>query len=557
VVQKVIEDYASTGDAGRDQDGDGNGQALDDVILHWLGRVVGQEILVYQDGALVATSKRELFASGLLTPRLPGEVAEALTQRRMPYVVRTLPLGRARIPVVYTGIRVPEARGPMVVAVPLVLQEQEAARAVEQIVEMLLLATVALGTLLAAAASPLARNVAEPVRQLVDATGRIAAGDYRARLQTRSQDELAELVDGFNAMASALAGQRADLERRRDYMEALLRHATTGVLSTDAHGRLVTQNPAASSLLQGEEGSPRVGEGLLEAVGRESELAPLAQALARPAAAGEAVDVDLVRRGRARRLRVVRVDLPDPAGGPAGTLVLLEDVTDLMRSNQLAAWAEMARAIAHEIKNPLTPIQLSTEHLERLLRDRAVLPSPEIESCLITVIKQVRALREIASEFSAYAKLPDLALRPTDPGQFLRDVVAPYRAAHPPGIHIEEDYVPTGRMAADPKVLARAVVNLIENALQAMPQGGRLRIGVRGENGEVVMSVADTGPGLDPKVRARLFTPYFSTKSSGTGLGLAIVRRAVEAHGGRVEVASVPGRGTTFTIHLPALYMPS
>jgi two-component system nitrogen regulation sensor histidine kinase NtrY len=224
-----------------------------------------------------------------------------------------------------------------------------------------------------------------------------------------------------------------------------------------------------------------------------------------------------------------------------------------MRSNQLEAWAEMARAIAHEIKNPLTPIQLSTEHLERLLRDRNVLPAPEIESCLTTVFKQVRALREIASEFSAYAKLPDLQPRPLDPAEFLREVVAPYRAAHPPGIAIEEDYAPVPKAAVDPKVLGRAVVNLIENALQAMPEGGRLRLTLRGGDGEVTMAVSDSGPGLDPRVRARLFTPYFSTKSSGTGLGLAIVRRAVEAHGGRIEVTSAGGSGTTFTLHLPAL----
>ncbi|HEX5044865.1 MAG TPA: ATP-binding protein [Candidatus Polarisedimenticolaceae bacterium] len=551
VVRKVIEDYASSAER-REEDTTG-GPVLDDVILHWLGRMVGQEILVYRDGTLLATSKRELFSSGLLTPRLPGEVADALTRRHVPYLVRTLALGQAPIPVVYTSVRFPEGGGRTIVAVPLVLQEQEAARAVEQVVEMLLLATVALGTLLAAAVSPLARNVARPVRLLVDATARIAAGDYGARLSTGSRDELAGLVNGFNAMAAALAAQRGDLERRRDYMEALLRHATTGVLSTDARGRLVTVNPAARSLLDGSQGPPRTGDILADAVAGDPELAPLAPALRRRAGTGDPEDVDLLRGGRAQRVRVVQVDLPDPDGGPPGALLLLEDVTDLMRSNQLAAWAEMARAIAHEIKNPLTPIQLSTEHLERVLRDRRLLPSPEIESCLQTVFKQVRALREIASEFSAYAKLPDLAPRPTDPGEFLREVVAPYRAAHPPGVAIEEDYAAAGTAAVDARVLARAVVNLIENALQAMPQGGRLRLAVRRRDGEVLLSVSDTGPGLDPRVRARLFTPYFSTKSSGTGLGLAIVRRAVEAHGGHVEVSSAPGSGTTFTIHLPAV----
>ena len=143
-----------------------------------------------------------------------------------------------------------------------------------------------------------------------------------------------------------------------------------------------------------------------------------------------------------------------------------------MRSNQLAAWAEMARAIAHEIKNPLTPIQLSAEHLRRLLRDRGVLPSPQIEACLETIVKQVRALHEIAGEFSAYAKLPLLAPEPTDPAEFMRAVVAPYRSRTPPGIVIEERYAAVPPIAADrPRVLARAIVNLIENALQAMPAG--------------------------------------------------------------------------------------
>jgi two-component system nitrogen regulation sensor histidine kinase NtrY len=403
------------------------------------------------------------------------------------------------------------------------------------------------------ATSVVAETVARPVRELVDATGRIAAGDYSARLATTSRDEVARLVQEFNSMAEALAAQRADLERRRDYMQAVLTHATTGVLSTNATGTIVTINPAAQKLLAVDAPAPAIGDDLFAAVAHNPKLAPLARLLLDHAPRAEPRDVDLEIAGQAVRLRCVRVDLPTPYGDAPGTLVLLDDVTDLMRSNQLAAWAEMARAIAHEIKNPLTPIQLSAEHLRRLLEDRHVLPSRELEACIENVLKQVQALRQIASEFSTYSKLPSLAPEPTDPAQLMREVVSPYRAAPPRGIVVSERYGDVPAIQADRRVLGRAIVNLIENALQAMTAGGTLTVGTFGEEsgGVVVLFVGDTGPGLAPDVRARLFEPYFSTKSSGTGLGLAIVRRTVEAHGGRIDVESSQARGTVFRIRIP------
>jgi signal transduction histidine kinase len=184
-----------------------------------------------------------------------------------------------------------------------------------------------------------------------------------------------------------------------------------------------------------------------------------------------------------------------------------------------------------------------------------MLPDETVEACLDTVMKQVRTLHQIAGEFSAYAKLPALALEPTDPAAFMRTTVGPYQAARPPHLIIEERFEPTGRVAIDARVLSRAVVNLVENALHAMPEGGKLTLGVRPDedNRQVVLSVEDSGTGLDPEVRRHLFDPYFSTKSSGTGLGLAIARRAVEAHHGTIDVQSEPGRGTVFHIRLPLI----
>jgi nitrogen fixation/metabolism regulation signal transduction histidine kinase len=224
-----------------------------------------------------------------------------------------------------------------------------------------------------------------------------------------------------------------------------------------------------------------------------------------------------------------------------------------MRSNQLAAWSEMARAVAHEIKNPLTPIQLSSDHLRRLLAARGS-AAPEVEACLDAIDKQVVALRRIAAEFSTYAKLPDLERVPTDAAELVREVLAAYLPAPPPGVRIEERYEPAPQVVVDRRVLARAVINLVENALEALrPAGGVLRAEVAAGDGgdEVVVAISDTGPGIGDEARRHLFEPYFSTKTSGTGLGLGIVRRAAEAHGGRVEVKSQPGAGTTFRIHLP------
>jgi signal transduction histidine kinase len=543
-AQRVVEDYSS----GPEEEG----AELTDEILHWLHRIVGQEIHVYRgaDGALQASSAGELFDSGLLPPRLDGDVRRRLVEGGLPHVVAPMAIGSRDVPVAYAPARGNGDPRGLVVAVPLVLEERQIARGVSSVAEMILLATVALVGLLAVAAATLARTVARPVRDLVEATSRIAAGDYRTRLVPHTRDEVAQLVHGFNAMAEALGRQHADLERRRDYIETLLRHATTAVVSLDAAGRVVTLNPAANALV----GAARleVGADFGRVLAGARTFEPLARALGE-ARSGVPVDADLAGDSP-RRLRAVRVELRRADGERFGTLILLEDVTELMRSNQLAAWAEMARAIAHEIKNPLTPIQLSAEHLARLLADRDPGPTAQERACVETIKKQVRALHEIAGEFSAYAKLPLLAPRAIDPVAFMRELVAPYRAAQPPGIEIRERYASAPAIAADPKVLARAVVNLIENALQAMPDGGRLTLAVEGggPGRPVELSVSDTGPGLDPAVRRRLFEPYFSTKSSGTGLGLAITRRAVEAHGGTIEVTDEPGPGTTFRIRVPA-----
>jgi signal transduction histidine kinase len=230
---------------------------------------------------------------------------------------------------------------------------------------------------------------------------------------------------------------------------------------------------------------------------------------------------------------------------------------ELARTNQLRAWSEMARQVAHEIKNPLTPIQLAAEHLQHVHEDRGRPLGAILDQCLQTILGQVRLLRQIASQFSTFAGSPILRPEAVSPADLLASVIDPYRVGLAGRIAFDVQ-APADLPAiwADPTLLARALTNLVENAVQAMPNGGRLTVRAAVVGGQLMLAFSDTGVGMDQTARERAFEPYFSTKTGGSGLGLANAKRHIEMHGGTVAVASEPGRGTTFTLGLPLAAAP-
>jgi two-component system nitrogen regulation sensor histidine kinase NtrY len=226
---------------------------------------------------------------------------------------------------------------------------------------------------------------------------------------------------------------------------------------------------------------------------------------------------------------------------------------DLERSNRLAAWAEMARQVAHEVKNPLTPIQLSAEHLRRVWYDRSEDFAATLETCTQTILKQVRILRGMVTEFSAFARPPAPELQSEDPAAMVAQAVEPYASALPPQVELSLELEPgVPRVRADRRLLERGIVNLVENALQAVGDKGRIRVLLRAEGARVVIEVRDSGPGIDPEIRDRVFEPFFSTKTSGSGLGLALVKKIAEDHGGGVALESGGRHGTRAILWLPA-----
>jgi two-component system nitrogen regulation sensor histidine kinase NtrY len=222
---------------------------------------------------------------------------------------------------------------------------------------------------------------------------------------------------------------------------------------------------------------------------------------------------------------------------------------ELERTNRLAAWAEMARQVAHDIKNPLTPIQLSAEHLRRVHDDRQRPLSPVLESCVDTILSQVRLLRQISSEFSSFASSPVPKLVPVSVNDIVAEVLEPYRNSVGATIDLRIDLAPdVPLLPLDRVLVGRALVNIVENALHAMPGGGTLAVRTNPGADAVRVVVTDTGVGMDEQARARLFEPYFSTRAAGTGLGLTIAKRNVELNHGTIEVRSAPGEGTTVEI---------
>ncbi|MBI2080311.1 MAG: PAS domain S-box protein, partial [candidate division NC10 bacterium] len=420
----------------------------------------------------------------------------------------------------------------------------------------------------------LARGITAPIQQLAEATRAVAAGNLAYRVQVQADDEIGILVDSFNRMTGDLLRGKAELtganldlqrtnvelEQRRAYMERVLESLAAGVLSLDAAGVVNTMNPAAARIL-GLEAPAVLGRPYTECF-PEPEAAPIRHLIARMALGGQgAIDeqVTLSRNGQVVTLVVNLRSLADKAGTSLGMLVVVDDITELLRAQQAMAWREVARRIAHEIKNPLTPIKLSTQRLRKKFTERASDYERVFDECTRTIIQEVDGLQGLVDEFSRYARMPASEPRPGDLHPVIASVVRLYSGLAR-GIELQTDLDPLlPPLSLDPDQMKRALINLVNNAVAAVGEAGRVTLRTRSLAGEgkVEVEVADTGVGIPPEDRERMFLPYFSTKKSGTGLGLAIVYRIVTEHGGTIRVEPNEPRGTRMVMNFPALPAPA
>jgi two-component system nitrogen regulation sensor histidine kinase NtrY len=414
----------------------------------------------------------------------------------------------------------------------------------------------------------MARELTVPIRQLAEGTLKVAGGDYDFQIGGEGRDEIGFLVQSFNKMTQDLQQSQAQLaaayrqlsdghalisSQKRD-MEILLKNVAAGVIAIDQAGRVTTINDSAAQML-GLRREEILGQDcrVLLPPGEYSRLAEVVAAARRSPRGTVEKPLHLLLADQTLYLLIKPTVLKDETGKDLGVVIVFEDLTELERAQRQAAWREVARKIAHEVKNPLTPIKLAAQRLQRRYQGRLKDDDQIFEECTKIIVNQVDELKNLVNEFSRFARLPHLALAPQDLNLLVQETLLLYQEVEP-RISLEFNPDPDlPPLLLDREQVKRMLLNLLDNALASVPGDGTINITVTGDpaQGRVELSVADTGTGIPDRDKARIFEPYFSTKRGGTGLGLAIVNSIVAEHQGHIRVEDNVPQGAKFVIELP------
>ena len=399
----------------------------------------------------------------------------------------------------------------------------------------------------------LAKDITVPIKDLAEATDRIATGDLNFRIQMKATDEIGMLVQSFNQMTGDLQVSRSELEQRKKYMEIVLKNVAAGVISIDEKGEVTTINTSAEEMLQikGDTVLEKNFSGVLpkEYVGQIERLLDELKS-SRKDSIERQVTVNL--EGKSLSLLINLTALRDEEGKPLGVVAVFDDLTQLIKAQRMAAWREVARRIAHEIKNPLTPIQLSAQRLRKRYWEKIQPDGMVFDECTRTIVKQVEELKGMVNEFSNFARMPASRPTPNQLNEIIQESLVLFQATQK---QIRFEFAPADLpvVNVDREQMKRVMINLIKNSLTAIEKEGTIKIQTNYDPKlqTVRLEVSDDGCGISDEDKSRLFEPYFSTKKAGTGLGLTIVNAIIADHNGYIRVRDNKPKGTTFLIELP------
>jgi two-component system nitrogen regulation sensor histidine kinase NtrY len=445
----------------------------------------------------------------------------------------------------------------------------EARRVGVQVAFALMYTVIALIVLLSAVWIGLnfAAGLVAPIRRLIGAANVVSTGNLYVQVPVKnSEGDLAQLGETFNNMTQELRTQRDDLMRahdlidsRRRFTEAVLAGASAGVIGVDSEGRISILNRSAEKVI-GRTEAEALRQPLAEIVPELKPLLAEAEATSHRPAQGQVT----INRGGHERILSVRVTTEQSTESEHGYVITLDDITELVAAQRSSAWADIARRIAHEIKNPLTPIQLSAERLKRKYGTTIKDDGGVFEQCTNTIVRQVDDIKRMVDEFSRFARMPKPVMQSEDVADAVRHVVFLMRVGHSDidiEVEVEEDPMPA---QFDRRLISQALTNLIKNASEAIAAvpatergRGLIRVRAARDGGDIVIDIIDNGTGLPKENRNRLLEPYVTTREKGTGLGLAIVSRILEEHGGRLELFDAPevangGRGAWMRLRFSA-----
>jgi two-component system, NtrC family, nitrogen regulation sensor histidine kinase NtrY len=415
----------------------------------------------------------------------------------------------------------------------------------------------------------LAKSITMPIQEMVEATQRIAQGDLSVRVDVERDDEIGMLVSSFNSMVldlretqgklagayQALQESHVELEERRRYMEVVLENVAAGVVSLNAEGRVMTMNKSAEAML-GVQPHEVMGKNYQHRIEKTHQdvIDSFVQSYHATHQAHLEQRIQVNLHDRPMLLLIKATILEDEQRNFMGVVVVFDDLTEFEKAQRVAAWREVARRIAHEVKNPLTPIKLSAQRLRRKYSDLLDQPGSMLDACTSTIVEQVDHMQRLVNEFSNFARLPRSNPTLCDLGTIVESSITLYRHNYPQiSFSIEKDEgFPL--LHLDQEQFRQVMINLLENAVQAM-DGGENSVHIRLTQHEplkiAILECADTGHGLSAQDKLRIFEPYYSTKERGTGLGLAIVASIVADHHGFIRVRDNFPRGSVFVIELP------
>ena len=413
----------------------------------------------------------------------------------------------------------------------------------------------------------IARSLTGPINKLALATHRVAEGDLEFTLEKESDDEMGLLVGSFNSMTARLLAGNRELalanqeiqesntisEQRRQYLETILKNVAAGVIAIDEDCIITTINRFACELLQ-IDCRDFLGHDFRRVLARSHVM--ILENFLEELQSSEKDSIErhlrlTIRPGEHLSLLINITRMVDDEQQPIGHVIVFDNLTNLEKAQRVAAWQEVARRIAHEIKNPLTPIQLSAQRLRKRYMEKVKDDKDIFDQCTATIITQVDEIKKLVSEFSDFARMPRVSKKPGDMAAMIQDTLVLYREAHKHISFSTELSEDIDEFRFDPVQIKRVLINLLDNGVSVLHEGGEIQIRLYRKDNHIFMTVADNGPGISEKIKSRLFEPYFSTRKSGTGLGLAIAQTIVSEHNGRITVKDNIPVGSVFTVELP------
>lgn len=399
----------------------------------------------------------------------------------------------------------------------------------------------------------LSKGITVPIQKLAEGTHEVAQGNWDYKIETSGDDEIGVLVQSFNQMTGDLKQITLELERRGKVVQTLLANIAAGVVSVDPAGKITTWNKAAEQML-GVKADQVLAKGYRDVL--QPEPLRLVAEIIDGVQDREKIEREIkIPQQHEQQLTAVvtAATLRDDDGSALGVMVFLEDITQIQKVQRMEAWREVARRIAHEIKNPLTPIQLSAERLRKRYANLLGGDGGILDKCTTTIIQQVEELKNLVNEFSQFARLPSAKLATHDLNEIVSESLFLFNEGHK-GIqfHFRPGVIPT--LDLDRDQIKRVLINLLDNAVAAVRDDGEIKLATLYDRGRgvVTLEVADNGSGLAPEMRTKIFEPYFSTKENGTGLGLTIVSQIIEDHRGYIRALPNEPKGTRFSIEFPA-----